>query len=327
MATERIQKTDFASIEPGLLLDWISMQFKASDPIENVGTRGRIKGSNDQSGGPRPAGLTKFRLGFHSNQDLDIRASFANKKALATERRALHKPRSLHMLAEYGDRYKGAVGRYSLAALTRLTVALCCEAALNFGSAAKMTFVADKNKPLHIDSIADKVDSLDILRSYDKYIQSSAKKIPKKAKDSKNALAEGLKYLNPQDEVQTESDICIVMSDFLMGAKRGKDGQVIGFNWQAPLYDLAEKMDDRLYLMHLSTPSQLNFPNATTLLNEGRPMQLDLAEYLDMNQSYHEGATQKQERLRAILRGFNFMEVSTLSNRPVDEISNFLFDS
>ena len=325
MANERLSGDALNKLSAGQLLDRIHNKLVATNAIETGGPNGLIKSLEDQPGGKRVSGLTKYRAGLHRPSDMEVNATFRNQKPLATETSDKQRPAKLHVVVEEGYRYSGSSGEYSLRALARLTVATSAIAADFTGSKMQAVFVADKMRPVVLNDQEDTLDDLETLRIYDKFVKNVKQNSQiKSSKDSANALINGLNYLDPVEGLDTRSDAILVVSDFLMGASRNKQGKVVDFTWHSPLANLAEEMDDRLYVARLTTPAQSRMPLNAEYSHDGRLISFDTAEYMKMNSRYA-GSEQKAEKISEILSGMRVLELDSNVNSALLTVGDFVF--
>jgi hypothetical protein len=183
----------------------------------------------------------------------------------------------------------------------------------------KAVFVAEGAKPLVHDSYM--VEAGSSLRRYDQYVNVSNLQ----GNDaSDRTLAEGLDQIVKADEdLLTDSDAVLVISDFL--APNGlKDGNP-SFEWRRPLLQLKQQLGDRLFAIKLTTPAQSNLPLAPAYVKNRKIHELDLGDYLKAAEMYSAAAAEKTVCLNGLLRGVRRLDFSSQSQRPLIELSDFIF--
>ena len=323
---QSVNSSDLLFLDAANLLDRLDSHLEALHPISEGGRIGKVRSLEDVGGGRRDVGTTNYESGVHEPGDLDVHATYANDRALADQTRDSRRPSNLHVLVEYGHRYQGSTGEYSLGALARLTVASTILAAERDQIKAQAVFVADGVKPLVLESGMDTSDSVWALSQYDQFRgrADDTKGRPRSAADSANALRKGLDTLTADENFDPDNDVCFVASDFLMGADRNSDGIVTGFNWHPTLANLADEMGDRLYVARFTTPAQKQLPASYDLEIAGPGMHFDTDEYIAMYARYARAA-QKGDKVTEILKGMRLLELSSTSETPDTLLGDFIF--
>lgn len=320
MSAESFHDAALSKLAAGPLLDQIDLTLKAGNVIEGGEPGGLIASLDYRPQGRYAQGMAPYNSG--TDQELDIRATIANKEPLAVKRPGLSHPRKLHVLTEWDQRYLGATGYNSLQTLSRLTVATALIAAETARVPAQLITTSSGNRPKVVDD--NLLEAEDSLHEYDQNIQEIRKRRPRR--QLLTALTDGLKELTESEYgLRPQSDVALVVSDFLMGAKRDRSGNVVSFDWQEPLTYLSEMLGDRLFVIQLTSPAQRELPDATRLTDGTRSYEMDQGERLKSAVGFAAGAQQKAERIAHAMQGLRHIQLDSANRTPFLDLTDFVF--
>ena len=321
MAYESLATDRFADLKPGALLDELDASIKALVGVDSTGGYGGIPTLDNA---PQPLDIDdigEYSPGVDEIENLAVAETLASDRAMAYKGRGEDQPRTYHTVVEYGDRYLNSTGQHSLHALARVALATVTLAAQSEGAELDIHAAREGQRPLEIhDEI---VQGVWTLKQYDDYTRSADE--PLTPENSGEALAEGLNGVLASEDLEENSDVCVVISDFLGGAQYSPSGALRGFNWQSPLRQLHNALGDRLLIARLTTQAQRELPFARTLTHEGKATRLDVGDYLRINDRYRQLAAQKAQSTQAILRGMRLLELDAGDKSPLVTVPKFVF--
>jgi hypothetical protein len=311
----------FADLKPGALLDELDASIKALVGVDSLGSYGGIRTLDNA---PQPTDIDdigEYAPGIDQIENLAVAESLASGRAMAYKGRSEEQPRAYHTVVEYGDRYLSSTGQHSLHALARVALATVTLAAQSESAELNLHAAREGERPLEIhDEI---VQGVWTLKQYDDYTREPGE--PLTSGDTGEALAEGLNGVLLGESLEENSDVCVVISDFLGGAQYSQSGALRGFNWQSPLRQLHSALGDRLLIARLTTQAQRELPFARTLAHQGKATKLDVGDYLRISDRYRQLADQKAQSTQAILRGMRLLELDAGDKTPLVTVPKFVF--
>lgn len=311
--------SDAVKLESGPFLDYLAGQLEASNAIATGHNRGLMRSQDDSPEGTSPDGLIAYQPGEHHPQDLDIVATITNKKPLADSKVNFQQPRRMHALIEYGDRYRSATGTHSLSNLARMTLGLAAIAAETSRVDMQTVVVGNESGPLTIDETD--FDATWTMRQYDAYVARTDQRVPTGTATPLTAGLSELAEYGPQDD----TDVCVIVSDFLTGARRNHDGELIEFSWEQPLQNLHSSLGDRLYVVQLATPAQQALPYARTYSAGGTLVKADMGDYLKLRAEYQGAGKEKADRIGRALGHLRHLELNSVDSTPLITAGDFIF--
>lgn len=322
MTYETVTTSRFTELQPGELIDKLDANIKALVGIDSSGEYGGIPTLDNVPGTLDIDDVGEFSPGVDRVDNLAIAESLASKNVIAYKGRGEDHAREYHTLVEYGSRYLNASGEHSLHSLARIALATVLLAAKSEGAELDLQAVSDGQKPFGFHDESTQRGTW-AMKKYDAFTQSVTS--TPNPSGTRSALSEGLNNIIYSDDLDENSDVCIVVSDFLGGAEYSPDGNLLGFEWQQPLRQLHTELGDRLLVTRLMTQAQREIPPARTILYQGKPTKLDRGDYLDLSERYQRVAKQKAESIRSILRGMRLLELDASDSAPLITVPRFVF--
>jgi hypothetical protein len=314
----------YAELTHGQLIDELDGSIKALVGVDSSGEYGGIPTLDNA---PNPTDIDdvgEYSPGLDSVDNLAIVESIMSKRAMAHKGRSDEHPRSYHTVVEYGSRYLHSTGDNSLHGLARVAVATLILAANSEGADFNLLALSEESKPFSTQT-NETGSEVWTLKQYDDYTRSIG--ASKRTSPKGDALATGLNSLLLGDSFESNSDVCIVVSDFLAGAKYSTEGQVTGFNWQNPLRRIHEAIGDRLLVTRLTSQAQREVPYAREMTIDGKDITLDIDDYIQISERYRSASTQKAEVIRSVLRGMRLLELDSGDKKPLLTVPEFVFAS
>ena len=298
------------------LLDDIEANLKASNMLHNGQPNGMIA-SLDRARYGYPDGKDTFTPAVSHVRDLDVAATYANKKPIAKRRVSDQAPDRLHVVAEYGDRYLGATGHHTLHELARISMGVVLVAADEAGSRVRGILTGESAAAVTMDDTD--IESYEVIDRYDKVARDGGK--PKNGKSPLRFALEmtGAENLNP------DSDVAVVVSDFVRGAQYGNDGELVSFDWEDELEQLHDELKDRLYVVRLVTPAQIYLPETASIAIQGQRFDLSEADYLRFRKRYEAVGQQKAARIADVLHHIRHLDLNSWTKAPIIELTDFVF--
>lgn len=319
--SESLASDRFADLKPGALLDELDASIKALVGVDSTGGYGGIPTLDNASQPMDIDDIGEYSPGTDQIENLAVAETLASDRAMAYKGRSEDQPRTYHTVVEYGDRYLSSTGQHSLHALARVALATVTLAAQSEGAELDLHAAREGERPLEIhDEI---VQGVWTLKQYDDYTRKPGE--PLTPGDTGEALAEGLNGVLASEDLEENSDVCVVVSDFLGGAQYSPSGTLRGFNWERPLRQLHAALGDRLLVARLTTQAQRELPFARTLTNQGKATRLDVGDYLRISDRYRQMAEQKAQSTQTILRDMRLLELDAGDKTPLVTVPKFVF--
>jgi hypothetical protein len=305
----------------GALLAELSTRMQAENALEDHRIGGLIESLGYVPNKQSTDAIGTYQPGADKPQDIDVAASIASDTVQARKGRGHTGPNRLFVVTEFGHRYDGSTGAAPLHALARLSVAMAALATEKIGADMHSSVVpAGKRRAAE----AGQNDSLWTLKRYDKQVAAVRNnRMPVDA--GKTALASGLQALERNDELRPNSDVVLVVSDFLDGVERGQNGEIKGFTWENPLRGLHRALGDRLFAIRLNTPAQREMPASSHYSTPDGTFEMDESERASASERYARMATDKAGHIAQVLGRMRHMEFDSNSRRPTVELINFVF--
>ncbi|HEY4963806.1 MAG TPA: hypothetical protein VIH90_03870 [Candidatus Saccharimonadales bacterium] len=333
MSTERIAST-LSSLGYDELLDRIQADIRSSNALTNGSSDGLINSFDRHQSGKRSDGVGPLNLGTDGVQAINVAETYANHGIpMANKRRTTEQPQKLHVLVDLGDRYFGSTGVNSLMTLARMTTAMTTVAAIEAPSRLFISATGKEKDPLEIDDLNFGTFPLASMGDFDRLLEGEFV-VPEE--DEPSALATGIDHM-AGSSINPRNDVCLVVSDLISGAKeKAKEGKSkkrkgelalpeFTFDWESGLSGLQTIMDDRLFVVRLTSPALTRLDYAGEYTDGSRVYQLDSADYLDAAADYAIRGTAKAKRITEILEMTRSLELSSTDKIPLVTLSDFMF--
>lgn len=308
------------NLETGEFLNYIDLQLRASNSLTDGGPDGLIASLKYDRAGENVVDIAPYKAGADLPQDLDVRATYARKRAMARKKPGEFEPGRVHILSEYNDRYLGSTGKHSLKGLARLTVGMTLLAADQANSEMSLTVVGHTEKPLlHDDQSSGGVWTF---QQFDQYIDGTPSRLvqPKAQSD----IASGLEKLAEED-IDPETDAVLLVSDFTTG-NTSDDINTPSFDWELPLNNLSQELGDRLYAVQLTNPAQIILPYARHYKRaDGKVVARDLADHQAVAAEYQAAGLAKAQRIAKCLRDIRNIRMYSQDPTPFVTAADFIF--
>lgn len=329
-AESRFQKSpvsEIVNLDAGLLLDTIDTRIQAGKYLEDGDKDGLVRTLGYVPDRESFEAIGPYSPGRDRVQDLAVAATFAAREPKAYKGHGHRSPHKLHVLTEHSERYKGSTGLrgMGLDRLARFTLAMSATAAEQVRSGVHSVIISDSNEMNVVEE--ELTDALDVVVAHDKFVTNKSSARTVDVKTAKSALARGLEYLSDEDDgPRDDSDACLVISDFVSGAKRDNDGELLmGFDWEEPLGALGERLDDRLFVVRLTSPAQTQVPQASEFTLDGKSVRMDAGELWQQAELYTRLGQEKADRIAGILKNFRHLSLSSDTKTPFSDVAHFLF--
>lgn len=251
-------------------------------------------------------GVGYYRHGIDNLNDLDVRSSIANQVAISRRRQGEAQPKEVHLVVETGRRLP--TGNVSLRGLSRLAVASTAIITNESNSPFQAIFTSDSSTTRFGYNGRQSPSPREALAVFDNFYQQEIQK----PVNAKRGLEAPLKYLNSdQSDLDPNNAVVVIASDFINGAKRDNNNQLVSFNWESDLKSLDHQLGDRLKIIRLNTPSFTELPLSNRFSDGNTLVELELGDYLKFAEKTKIMATEKQARISRLLARFNVVELNT----------------
>jgi hypothetical protein len=319
--------SEIVNLDTGLLLDEIDAKIRAGNYLEDGGADGLVRTLGYVPDRENFEAVGAYSPGRDRVQDLAVAATFAAREPKAYKGRGRRSPHKLHILVEQADRYRGSTGQEGLGLdrLARFALAMSATAAERVKVGTQLVMVSDSDKITRVNE--DVTNALDILSPFDKFTtEALSRQSTEGQQTATDMLNRGLGYMTDEyDGPKDESDACLVVSDFLSGAERSRNGELKGFDWEEPLALFKERLGDRLFIVRLTSPAQIQLPETSEFALKGRPITLDAGELWQQTEIYARLGQEKADRITGILKGFRCLDLSSQTKTPFSDVADFLF--
>ncbi len=289
-----------------------SLSFSAEKPITQGPDGGSFNTLNRQPNGDYD-GIADYRPGVDKVQDISAIHTCADNRFRSRRRLGEAKVEDVFLIAETGERTP--TGKVTLTQLTRMVIAAAALAAENDGSHIYASYVADKRSPSRLGYGYDGAESPKpraLLRAFDRYSQQDNQDNRRDRDTDQCALAEELRWLNQTaPNYDPDTSEVIVVSDFISGPIRNKDGSLTGFSWEKPLSSIRNQLADRLKIVRLITPSFVHLPNTGAYKTDHGIFDMEYGDYLVAEERIRQQGTEKHELLAKYLARYGEVVLNT----------------